>query len=262
MSDETESRHEALRQEDGPTSRRRHALRRLRALVGKYRMRYWGTATLAGVLGVAFALSAAGVFEDENETPTLGTGRAGVMSADSAQVAGSARTVDSTQTAGMARAADSARVPGPARTAAASTTADSTQTRADSTQQAADSLAQAKSAAEADNTGVVEEAAEEVAEVVGRGEASYYGASLAGNPTASGEPFDPSKLTAAHRTLPLGSQVRVTNLRNDETVAVRINDRGPFHGNRILDLSRRAAEKIGMLARGKARVKIELLEEE
>ena len=98
--------------------------------------------------------------------------------------------------------------------------------------------------------------------VVGEGEASYYGAELEGRPTASGESFDPGGLTAAHRTLPLGSKVRVTNLQNDESVVVRINDRGPYHGRRILDLSRRAAERIGMLASGKARVKIELLNEE
>jgi rare lipoprotein A len=113
-------------------------------------------------------------------------------------------------------------------------------------------------ATETDNTRVEGAAGE----VVGRGKASYYGARLEGNPTASGEPFDPTELTAAHRTLPLGSRVRVTNLRSDETVTVRINDRGPFHAGRILDLSRRAAERIGMVARGKTRVEIELLEGE
>jgi len=91
------------------------------------------------------------------------------------------------------------------------------------------------------------------------GRASFYGEELAGNPTASGERFDPEKLTAAHRTLPLGSRVRVTNLRNGESVVVRINDRGPFHGNRIIDLSEAAARQIGMLKRGTARVRIELL---
>lgn len=91
------------------------------------------------------------------------------------------------------------------------------------------------------------------------GRASFYGEELAGNPTASGERFDPEKLTAAHRTLPLGSRVRVTNLRNGESVVVRINDRGPFHGNRIIDLSEAAARQIGMLKRGTARVQLELL---
>jgi rare lipoprotein A len=228
------SRPEQLRRESsGPTARRGHALRRLRARAGRYRERCWALGVLALGLAVAFALAAAGVFTDDNETPTLGTGYAGVMAADSSAV------VDTTR---------------PARTDSAANT--------DALTAPADSLEQMEKAP-ADNTEVVEEAGETGAEVVvGRGEASYYGAGLAGNPTASGEAFDPSKLTAAHRTLPLGSRVRVTNLRNDETVTVRINDRGPFHGNRVLDLSRRAAERIGMLARGTARVKIELLEEE
>src|SRR6056297_213133 len=94
---------------------------------------------------------------------------------------------------------------------------------------------------------------------LGEGSASFYGEELAGNPTASGERFDPAKLTAAHRTLPLGSRVRVTNMRNGESVVVRINDRGPFHGNRIIDLSEAAARRIGMLQRGTARVRLELL---
>lgn len=97
------------------------------------------------------------------------------------------------------------------------------------------------------------------AEHLGDGQASFYGDALAGNPTASGEVFDPSKMTAAHRTLPLGSRVRVTNLRNGEAVIVRINDRGPFHGQRVIDLSKGAARKIGMLRRGTARVRLELL---
>lgn len=94
---------------------------------------------------------------------------------------------------------------------------------------------------------------------VGDGPASYYGAELAGNPTASGERFDPTKLTAAHPTLPLGSRVRVTNLRNGASVIVRINDRGPFHGQRVIDLSHAAARQIGMVRRGTARVRMELL---
>ena len=96
-------------------------------------------------------------------------------------------------------------------------------------------------------------------ESLGSGKASYYGEELAGNPTASGERFDPAKLTAAHRTLPLGSRVRVTNTRTGDAVIVRINDRGPFHGQRVIDLSKAAARKIGMLRAGTARVKLELL---
>lgn len=91
------------------------------------------------------------------------------------------------------------------------------------------------------------------------GEASYYGDELAGNPTASGEAFRPEGLTAAHRTLPLGTRLRVTNLRNNESVVVRVNDRGPFSGNRVIDLSTAAAREVGMLRSGTARVRLELL---
>ncbi len=96
----------------------------------------------------------------------------------------------------------------------------------------------------------------------GSGEASYYSDELAGNATASGEPFDPSKLTAAHRTLPLGSRVRVTNETTGRSVVVRINDRGPYHERRIIDLSWAAARRIGLHRTGKARVKLELLVDE
>ncbi|MEL6616692.1 MAG: septal ring lytic transglycosylase RlpA family protein [Bacteroidota bacterium] len=91
------------------------------------------------------------------------------------------------------------------------------------------------------------------------GQASYYGDELAGNPTASGERFDPDGLTAAHRTLPLGSRVRVVNEHTGESVVVRVNDRGPFAHGRVLDVSERAAREIGMLRRGTARVRVELL---
>jgi rare lipoprotein A len=96
-------------------------------------------------------------------------------------------------------------------------------------------------------------------EAVGQGEASYYGAELAGHRTASGERFDPSELTAAHRTLPLGSKVRVTNLGNGKSVIVRINDRGPGPRSRILDMSFGAAKQIAMVRSGKAQVKLELV---
>ena len=94
---------------------------------------------------------------------------------------------------------------------------------------------------------------------MGEGHASYYGPGLAGNRTANGEVFDPNKLTAAHRTLPLGSRVRVTNPRNGEVVTVRINDRGPFHGNRVIDLSEAAAREIGLIRSGTARVRLALI---
>jgi rare lipoprotein A len=94
---------------------------------------------------------------------------------------------------------------------------------------------------------------------IGNGTASYYGAELAGRPTASGEPFDPSELTAAHRTLPFGSKLRVTNLRNGRTVVVRVNDRGPFARRRIIDLSYAAAQRLGMVQTGTVRVRLDLL---
>jgi rare lipoprotein A len=91
------------------------------------------------------------------------------------------------------------------------------------------------------------------------GQASWYGAQFANRPTASGTPFDPEKLTAAHRKLPLGTKVVVTNLHNGRSVMVTINDRGPYWGNREIDLSYRAARVLGMVQRGVARVKIEPL---
>lgn len=94
---------------------------------------------------------------------------------------------------------------------------------------------------------------------IGSGEASFYGKELAGNRTANGEIFNPERLTAAHRTLPLGSLVRVTNPRNGEAVVVRINDRGPFHGDRVIDLSTAAARTIGLIKSGTGRVNLALL---
>ena len=92
-----------------------------------------------------------------------------------------------------------------------------------------------------------------------RGIASFYGAYFAGRKTASGERFNPSKMTAAHKTLPFGTRVRVTNMRNGRSVVVRINDRGPFIRGRVIDLSRGAAGVIGMIGRGIAPVRVEVL---
>ncbi len=89
--------------------------------------------------------------------------------------------------------------------------------------------------------------------------ASYYSPALEGNPTASGEPYDPDELTAAHRTLPMGTRVRVTNVRNGRSVVVRVNDRGPFIARRVIDLSHAAARQLGMLRSGVARVRLEKL---
>lgn len=93
------------------------------------------------------------------------------------------------------------------------------------------------------------------------GTASYYAGKFHGRKTANGEIYDSKKLTAAHRTLKFGSMVRVTNLKNNKSVIVRINDRGPFAHSRIIDLSQVAAQEIGMLKTGTAKVKIELVGE-
>ncbi|AOE83603.1 septal ring lytic transglycosylase RlpA family protein [Pseudomonas sp. TCU-HL1] len=92
------------------------------------------------------------------------------------------------------------------------------------------------------------------------GKASYYGARHHGKRTASGERFDQHALTAAHRTLPFGTRVKVTNLNNHRSVVVRINDRGPHVRGRIVDLSREAAERLGMLRAGVAPVRVESLD--
>jgi rare lipoprotein A len=91
------------------------------------------------------------------------------------------------------------------------------------------------------------------------GLASWYGSRHHGRRTASGERFNQHALTAAHRSLPIGSRVRVTNLRNLRSVVVRINDRGPHARGRLIDVSRKAAEQLGMLNSGEAPVRVERL---
>lgn len=91
------------------------------------------------------------------------------------------------------------------------------------------------------------------------GLASWYGSMWNGRTTASGETYDESQLTAAHRTLPLGTLVRVTNLRSMHSVIVRINDRGAFAPGRIIDLSSAAARELGLLQQGMAQVRLEVL---
>lgn len=92
------------------------------------------------------------------------------------------------------------------------------------------------------------------------GLAAYYADSLHGRSTASGEPYDKEALTAAHKTLPFGTVVRVTSLVNRRSVVVRINDRGPFAGqHRIIDLSRKAAERLDMIRAGVIGVRIEIV---
>jgi rare lipoprotein A len=92
-----------------------------------------------------------------------------------------------------------------------------------------------------------------------RGVASWYGVKFQGQRTSSGEPYDMYKMTAAHPTLPIPSYARVTNVENGQSVVVRINDRGPFHSDRIIDVSYTAALKLGLLGRGSHEVEVERL---
>ncbi|MCK7497991.1 MAG: septal ring lytic transglycosylase RlpA family protein [Comamonadaceae bacterium] len=93
------------------------------------------------------------------------------------------------------------------------------------------------------------------------GSASYYANRFHGRKTASGRPYHKDAMTAAHRTLPLGTWVRVTSVRNNRSVVVQITDRGPYYGGRIIDLSRAAATELDMLHAGTARVRLEVLQE-
>ncbi len=97
---------------------------------------------------------------------------------------------------------------------------------------------------------------------VQHGLASWYGKKFHGRPTASGEIFDMNKLSAAHKTLPLGTYVRTINLTNNKQIVVKINDRGPFVKGRIIDLSYAAAKKIGLIGPGVARVKLTVMGKE
>jgi len=92
-----------------------------------------------------------------------------------------------------------------------------------------------------------------------KGLASYYNNSFHGRKTASGEKYDKNKLTAAHKTLPFGTKVKVVNVSNGKSVTVRINDRGPYIKGRIIELSRKAAEQVGMIKKGTATVKITII---
>jgi rare lipoprotein A len=95
---------------------------------------------------------------------------------------------------------------------------------------------------------------------VAHGHASWYGTKFHGNKTSSGELYDMYEMTAAHKTLPLPTYARVTNTGNGKSVVVKINDRGPFHGDRIIDLSYAAASKIGILQQGTGHVKVEAID--
>ena len=91
------------------------------------------------------------------------------------------------------------------------------------------------------------------------GIASWYGEEFAGRTTANGEIFDPTQLTAAHRTLPFGTVIDVTNAKTQQSVRVRVNDRGPYIGNRVLDLSYAAAQQIGLIEPGTGEVQIAIV---
>jgi rare lipoprotein A len=91
------------------------------------------------------------------------------------------------------------------------------------------------------------------------GIASWYGGTFHGKTTANGERYDMNGLTAAHRSLPFGSKVRITNPATDDSIIVRINDRGPYVGNRVIDLSRAAARAVRIIDRGVAPVRLEVL---
>jgi len=101
--------------------------------------------------------------------------------------------------------------------------------------------------------------AEELSGETFEGLASYYGAELSGQPTASGETYDMYALTCAHKTLPFGTILEVTNLENGASVVVRVNDRGPFVEGRVLDLSYAAARRLKMLDSGVAKVRARVL---
>jgi rare lipoprotein A len=92
-----------------------------------------------------------------------------------------------------------------------------------------------------------------------RGMASWYGKRFHGKPTSSGEKYDMYRMTAAHPTLPIPSYARVTNLANGRSVVVRINDRGPFHAGRVIDLSYVAAHRLGYIGAGSAQVEVEAI---
>ncbi|MEP2235187.1 MAG: septal ring lytic transglycosylase RlpA family protein [Alteripontixanthobacter sp.] len=106
----------------------------------------------------------------------------------------------------------------------------------------------------------IEEESETTARSIGAGMASYYGRRFHGRRTANGERFDMHAMTAAHKTLPFGTLVEVTNPNNGRSVTVRINDRGPFIRGRTIDLSRAAASEIGIIQRGHGKVALALVE--
>lgn len=100
---------------------------------------------------------------------------------------------------------------------------------------------------------------QQILRTLGTGVASFYGRRFHGRLTANGERFNMNAMTAAHKTLPFGTKVRVTNQRNGKSVVVRINDRGPFVRGRTIDVSRGAAKELGIISRGHGRVTLEIV---
>lgn len=129
-------------------------------------------------------------------------------------------------------------------------------TVAETTEEAAEPEVQPEPAPEAEP--IVEES-QERGSFIAEGNASFYGGKFHGRKTASGAIFNKHAMTAAHRNLPFGTRVRVTHVHNGRSVVVTINDRGPFIKSRIIDVSRAAAEQLGMVQQGVARVRIERL---
>lgn len=129
-------------------------------------------------------------------------------------------------------------------------------TVAQTTEEAAEPEVQPEPAPEAEP--IVEES-QERGSFIAEGNASFYGGKFHGRKTASGAIFNKHAMTAAHRNLPFGTRVRVTHVHNGRSVVVTINDRGPFIKSRIIDVSRAAAEQLGMVQQGVARVRLERL---
>jgi rare lipoprotein A len=119
--------------------------------------------------------------------------------------------------------------------------------------------APAAAAAPAESAAPAAPAAKAASTEASEGKVAYYGRKFAGRKTASGERFNPNALTMAHKTLPMGTMVRVTNLKNNKSVVVRVNDRGPSTADRIGDLSQAAAGKIKMLRSGVIDAKLEVV---
>lgn len=131
-------------------------------------------------------------------------------------------------------------------------------TVAETTEEAAEPEVQPEPTPEAAPEPIVEEN-QERGSFIAEGNASFYGGKFHGRKTASGAIFNKHAMTAAHRNLPFGTRVRVTHAHNGRSVVVTINDRGPFIKSRIIDVSRAAAEQLGMVQQGVARVRLERL---